>query len=173
MTGVQTCALPIYTKGIARKCFEELAGFKGLLQKQEDLKMALTHPLIPRSAKINIWEKVSKKLGVSEITSHFLKMLIDRNRLSYFEGIVAFIEDFIDQSQNLKRVDLRLAAPLGEEQETALKEKVKATLKLENVEFTTSYDESLIAGMVVSLGDRVFDGSLSGRLKSLQKQLLQ
>jgi ATP synthase F1 delta subunit len=62
------------------------------------------------------------------------------------------------------------AIPLTEEEETALREKLKARFS-EDLNFRFEVDSSLLGGVVVWVGDKVIDGSVKGRLEALKQTL--
>ena len=62
------------------------------------------------------------------------------------------------------------AIPLKEAQLEALREKLEASTK-SKIELETIVDSSIIAGLVVRVGDKVVDASYKGEMQTLKKQL--
>jgi ATP synthase F1 delta subunit len=62
------------------------------------------------------------------------------------------------------------AVPLTEEEETALREKLKARFS-EDLNFRFEVDSSFLGGVVVWVGEKVIDGSVKGKLEALKQTL--
>ena len=65
------------------------------------------------------------------------------------------------------------AIPLGEAKRREIEDKLLATTSFTKMEMHFDVDESLIGGMVIRIGDRVVDGSVSTRLLKMQRQMLK
>ena len=81
----------------------------------------------------------------------------------------AFLERVKVESGIMKAV-VTSAIPLKETQLKALKEKLELGTKSQ-IELETIVDESIIAGLIVRVGDKVVDASYKGDMQSLKKQL--
>ena len=58
-------------------------------------------------------------------------------------------------------------------QKEAIVEKLLATTDFKTMEMHYDVDETLIGGMVIRIGDRVVDSSISTKLSNLEAQLLK
>ena len=76
----------------------------------------------------------------------------------------------MDESRGLEHVRVRVAKALSGEQEAGLKRQLGTILHRE-VDLLMETDASLIGGMVVYAGSRVYDGSVQGRLQGLRREL--
>ena len=63
------------------------------------------------------------------------------------------------------------AAALNEKQQDALTAKLEA-ITGKQIQLKTHIDKSIIGGVVVKIGDKLIDGSVTSKIKSLQKQLM-
>ena len=81
----------------------------------------------------------------------------------------AFLERVKAESGIIKAV-VTSAIPLKETQIAALKETLEVGTK-SKIELETIVDESIIAGLVVRVGDKVVDASYKGEMQTLKKQL--
>ena len=64
------------------------------------------------------------------------------------------------------------ALPLSDAQKAAVEKKLLETAKYKKMEMHYETDESLIGGMVIRIGDRVVNSSISYKLDSLKRSLL-
>ena len=65
------------------------------------------------------------------------------------------------------------AVPLQEEQCRKIERRLLDTTSYTKMEMNYLLDKSLIGGMVIRIGDRVVDSSISTKLNELQKELLK
>lgn len=77
---------------------------------------------------------------------------------------------YADEVRNIAYADVVSAYPLTAEQEAALSAQL-ASASGKKVNLNVSVDESLLAGMVVTFGDKVYDGTVGARLAGLKDKL--
>ena len=107
----------------------------------------------------------------SELIQKFLGVLNDNNRLGLLRSINATYQNLRDQSQGRTRVKVVSAIDLNEQQTEQLKSTLKQSMKVEPVlEMRT--DPDILGGLIVQIGDRVFDSSVRTRLNSLRTHLM-
>ena len=109
--------------------------------------------------------------ATSELIQKFLGVLNDNNRLGLLRSINATYQKLRDQSQGRTRVKVVSAIDLNEQQTEQLKSTLKQSMKVEPVlEMRT--DPEILGGLIVQIGDRVFDSSVRTRLNSLRTHLM-
>lgn len=105
---------------------------------------------------------------VSAIVLNFLKLLFDRRRQDSIVGIYDEFVRLVDKALGRVKASVESATPLTEEELQTLTEKLGTTGK---VKLTTKVNPSLIGGIKVRLGDRVFDYSVATRLERFRQTL--
>jgi F-type H+-transporting ATPase subunit delta len=126
--------------------------------------------MIAKSRRKELLQKAFKG-RVSDLTLRFLLVLNANNRLSRFNSIVAAFNELHEQHYGRMPVEIITAGPLGDEQLQMLKQKIQAVLGSEPI-LHQSVDPSMIGGLKVKVGDRLIDGSVSGRLRRMRHGLL-
>ena len=96
--------------------------------------------------------------------------MIDKNREEYLASIYETYCAYADEVRNIAFADVVSAYPLTEEQETALSAQL-AKLSGKTVKLNVSVDESLLAGLKVTFGDKVYDGTVGARLAGMKNKL--
>ena len=74
------------------------------------------------------------------------------------------------RERGISLAEVRTALPLDDEQRTAIAERLRA-LTGDRVEMNEKVDESLIGGISVRIGDRLYDASVRSRLERLRARL--
>lgn len=108
----------------------------------------------------------------SESVLHFLHVLNDHERLALLIPIIRTFERLVDQRKGRVAVHVRTATDLDHGARSSLEQTLRDALGKEPV-LHCSVDPELIGGMIVRVGDRVWDGSLSWQIRRLQDQLME
>jgi F-type H+-transporting ATPase subunit delta len=102
----------------------------------------------------------------------FLRVLNRHGRLAMLPAIARRARGVWDHRQNRRPVTIRSAVPLDPEQTEALRNKLAALLQASPV-LTLEVDPSLIGGLVVQVGDDVYDASIRSHLERLHRRLVE
>lgn len=103
-------------------------------------------------------------------TENFLKLLLQNKRLAAVNEIAKLFEQLKAEHEGYIDVDVLTAFAFSEQEqkkftatlETKLQRKIRANVVV---------DKSILGGVIVRAGDKVIDGSVRGRLQSMQKAL--
>ncbi len=150
----------------------DLRGLVAILAGSDELRAALANPSIPRSERAGVVQAVVSKIKAHEITSNFLCLLLDNNRLAALSDIHTAFEDYYDERIGRVRARVSSAAPLDDATLDALRKHLLQVTGKNEVILETTVDPALIGGIVTHIGDRVFDGSIRTQLNLLQNKLL-
>ena len=104
-------------------------------------------------------------------TLNFLYLLVNKRRITQLTIIIRDYRALVDEKQGRLIATVQTAVALDNRQLAALQQAL-ATRTGKNIELRTEIDTSMIGGVRVRLGDTVIDGSVSGRLERVKRQLL-
>jgi F-type H+-transporting ATPase subunit delta len=149
---------------------EELRVVKEVLQYNTDLKAVL------KSSKLTIDKKkeVIKAAFVS-INAYVLNtlfILIDRHRE---DEIVEVVDQFIELSNNemgIAEAEVYSIRPLTDAERTAISTTFAAKVGKKSLRIENIVDSELLGGVKLRIGNRIYDGSLRGKLNRLERKLL-
>ena len=102
----------------------------------------------------------------------FLRVLNRHGRLELLGSIIQTARATWDRRQNRRPVTIRSAVPLSNEQQDSLRERLAKSLNAQPV-LSVVVDPALLGGLVVQIGDDVFDASLRNRLEQLRQRLIE
>jgi F-type H+-transporting ATPase subunit delta len=108
----------------------------------------------------------------SDLVLRFLRVLNRHGRLGLLGPIVAEARVIWDRRNRRIPVSVRTAVPLGEDQVQALRERLAGLVPGTPI-LSLSTDASLIGGLVVQVGDQMYDASVNSRLAQLRHRLIE
>jgi F-type H+-transporting ATPase subunit delta len=151
---------------------ERLQQMDAMIRSQSELLDLCQNPLYNQDEKKRILASLSDRIGSPPILKQFMGLLVQKNRLRQLPQIAKTFGLMVDEANGLEHVRVRVANSLSKEQEAGLKRQLEMILQRE-VDLVVEADPSLIGGMVVYAGSRVFDGSIRGRLVQLRRELVK
>ncbi|HHV64466.1 MAG TPA: F0F1 ATP synthase subunit delta [Peptococcaceae bacterium] len=146
----------------------ELRDLTQLLTNNEIIYL-LNHPNIEVEVKKETLGKILDQ-SVSDLTRHFLFLLIDRRRQNLFALIQREFSRLANEARRIIEVKVTSALALTASQEDQLKQ-VIAQSTGKNVKLQTEVKPELIGGVRLQIGDRVMDGSIATALSKMREEL--
>jgi F-type H+-transporting ATPase subunit delta len=149
----------------------ELTVVKDVFHQTPDLMNVLKHPKFTTAEKKNMIQ-TSFGSSLSTYVMNMLLTLIERKRTAIVFELVDQYETFAYELKQTAVAKVYSVKPLTEEEQMKVsavfaKRVGKTTLHIENV-----IDPTLIGGIKVRIGNRIFDGSISGKLKRMERELV-
>ncbi|MBO4949008.1 MAG: F0F1 ATP synthase subunit delta [Peptococcaceae bacterium] len=148
---------------------EDLKLVVDTIENSAELKDVLTSQTVSIDEKKNIVKQIFAD-KVDAMVLNLLFVVVDKNREESIADIYSVFCALADEVRNIAYADVVSAYPLTEEQETALSAQL-AKLSGKTVKLNVSVDASLLAGMVVTFGDKVYDGTVGARLAGMKNKL--
>ena len=138
--------------------------------KDPEIEATLSSPVVKRSAKTPVLDAAFKN-NVGDLVFNLLNVLNAKDRLSLVRHVAAAYTGLLDERAKRVRVSVRSAVPLSDAQVEQLKQTIGQATGLDPV-IHPRVDESLLGGMIVQVGDQVFDSSVRNRIEAIRTQLL-
>ncbi len=108
----------------------------------------------------------------SDLVLRFLRVLNRHGRLGLLGPIVSEARKIWDRRNRRIPVSVRTAVPLDDDQVQRLRERLAGLVPGTPI-LKISTDSSLIAGLVVQVGDEMYDASVKSRLAQLRHRLIE
>jgi len=157
-------------QGAAAPVTVQLGDFTAAYRSSPELRNFLASPAVSKAEKRGVAEKISARLGVSRIVRNFLFAVIDHQRTQLLPEIFKSFQDAVRERQGVAEAEIFAPSALNDAQKT---EMTRALEKLtgKKVETKFSLDANLLGGVLVRVGDTIYDGSLRNRLNDLRQRL--
>ncbi len=156
-------------RGELEQVYQDMIYLQSLTTGSREFLNLLRSPVIKSDVKTKILDSVTAG-KVSELTRSFTTLMVTKGRESNLPEIAS---SFVDQYKKLKgihTVTLTTATPVSDAVKAELIEQVRRTSDMKEIELDTKVDESLIGGVVLQVGDKMVDASISYDLKEVAKQ---
>jgi len=107
-----------------------------------------------------------------EVFVNFLQVLNDHDRLDLLPAILAAAQALRDERARRVRVEVESAVPLPADQREQLIQQLRAGLGKEPI-LESRIEPDLIGGLVVRVGDWVYDASVRTQFQKIRNQLIE
>lgn len=155
---------------------DEIGGQLGLLDEvvrgQEDLRAALLSPVVPRRDKGTVVEALVEAAQVDPLVGNFLRVLLEAGKLPYLGDMASTYGRMADEAAGRERGEATTLIPLEPPELDLLAASLSKALGKE-VHLTAGVDPSILGGVVVRVGNLVFDGSLRTQLRRMKETLIK
>jgi len=141
-----------------------------LIRDNGDFRDALNNPKLAIKQKQEIVNEVLHEM-MPESIINLIKVLIKSGRVSHFPNIAKQYRGLAYKHSKIQIVRITSAFELDQDQINALAEKYRKQTGASSVITGFEIDKSLLGGVVIQVGDIVYDHSLAGRLNSMKKTL--
>lgn len=142
-----------------------------VLAKNPEFGELLSSDLIGRDDKLGIVDRVLAS-KCSEFFANFLRVLIRHGRISMLPEIQAVLAKLQEEAAGKQRVRVKSARALSASSRSQIVAHLKSTFGFEPV-LQETVDASLLGGVILQVGDTVYDSSLRSRLKQLKGRLVE
>ncbi|MDN4071594.1 F0F1 ATP synthase subunit delta [Fictibacillus terranigra] len=152
------------------KAEAELRLVKSIMEQNHDIERILNHPQISEQQKKQIVKDIiGTDISASVLNTVFL--LIDRNRQGLITEMAGQFIELANESRGIADATVYSVRLLSEDEKRQLEETFakrvgKQRLRIENI-----IDQSLVGGVRIRIGNRIFDGSVRGKLERIERQL--
>ena len=133
-----------------------------------ELRALIEHPAVTFADKERILRRAVADVGAEPL--NLVLLMIRRGRPGAIPATRRHFEELVRRQRGIARAEIRSALPL-DKQDRAELERTLARLAGREVELTELVDPSLIGGISVRIGDRLYDASIRSRLERLRARL--
>ena len=145
---------------------------KDALSIDPRLNTLMRHPGISRQEKTDVLDAIFEENICKELMG-FLRLIVAKDRYRDLPDILEYFIKGMKEYTKVGTAYVATAKELSDLQKEAVQKRLVETTGYNTVEVEYQVDESLIAGMVIRINDRVVDSSVKTKLNDLTKQLMQ
>ncbi|WP_342252699.1 F0F1 ATP synthase subunit delta [Spiroplasma endosymbiont of Amphibalanus improvisus] len=142
-----------------------------LLNANKSYINLLSSVQIPREKRKKMLEAVFIKIVYKDILN-FLKLLIDRDKFKYVQYVLYKLQKDIDNARNVQYGTIFSVTKLTDKQMNIIKIKISKKLN-SNIDLINKLDPTLIGGIKIKINNKIFDGSIKNKLKTIKQSIIK
>ena len=150
---------------------KELEGFQDLLERESQLQGALAAPTIPVAKRVAILEAVLASAKVAPETLNLLRLLARNERIPFVPFVAESFRRLVLEHKQIQPGEVVSAHPLSSDQRKRLAGQLGQALG-KTMELSYRTDPEILGGVVVRVGNRVFDASVNTQLRRFKEKAL-
>jgi F-type H+-transporting ATPase subunit delta len=156
----------------AKQVLDELQSLVGEVYKADPkIEVFLTSAIVGRDRKADLIKNVFSTRS-SETFSNFLSVLNDHDRLDLLRPILTAYRELFDERSGHIHVHVRSAQPLPDDQRERLVLELKKAFQRDPI-LESRVEPDLLGGLVVQVGDWLYDASVRSNLETLRNQIIE
>jgi F-type H+-transporting ATPase subunit delta len=149
----------------------ELDSFVRALGSDPELRDFYASPVVDRNVKEQILHSVLDGRA-GELTLNFLVLLVRKRRENLLPIVARQLHEMLDREAGRAPATVGTPMPLDQVQLDELKARLSKVYRRDIIP-NTHVTPELLGGLVVQVGDRYVDASVSGKLEEMRRHLLE
>jgi F-type H+-transporting ATPase subunit delta len=141
------------------------------LARDERITRAVDSPAVPRAER----RKVVEKMLAGHVSAQALNLawlLAEHGRFGVMPDVSSEYDAKVRRSRGIVAATVATPEPLSAKELASVRARVEQIAGAK-VELTTAVDPGLVGGLTITIGDRLIDASVRGRLERLRGRLIQ
>jgi len=148
----------------------ELTHIGDLFSSTPEIPAAFADPAVSHNRKKDLMGNLIAACGCTGLISNFLQLLVDKNRTALLSQIIQAFHTLADEHSGILRPDITTAFALDDTQLAKVRNALEQT-STKHIIPRVTVDSTLLGGIVVQIGDTVYDSSVKTQLSRIQEQL--
>lgn len=150
---------------------EDVKMIQESIKGSPELDRFLQDPILTADKKMKVVDALFD--GRLHKTTHsLLKLLVSKGRENLFTQVAASYQEMRDRQLGIVEAQVRAALPLSAEDEQKIAKGIEG-LTGKKVRLNAQVDPKILGGLIIRVGDTVYDGSVLHQLNTLRGRLEQ
>jgi ATP synthase F1 delta subunit len=151
--------------------YADLGTLRTLLVTDKNFRLLVESPGIQQKERVASLADICGKLKADKLTLNFLNLLVENKRLSELKKMVDAFEVAYRQEKGQVLCVVASAAELSEADKGKVENALKQRAKDKHLILQFETNPVLLGGLLVKMGDAVFDFSVNTKIDRLETQL--
>lgn len=149
---------------------DELQELKIAYRNNIELEQLLTNPRLSMAKKKELLTTLFN--GFNPIIQNTLFVMLEKNRLTDIVDVVDEFIEFANEVAGVADAKVFSTRPLTQEESNNISVAYANKIGRNSLRIKNIIDPSLLGGFRLQIGNRIYDGSLSGKLERLKRNLI-
>ncbi|MCA0971020.1 F0F1 ATP synthase subunit delta [Halobacillus litoralis] len=147
----------------------ELRTFRDVYTSSPKLVHFLKHPRVTMDQKKQLVTKSFQSF--SNEVLHTLQLLVDRHREDIMMDMVAQFITKMNDAKGIADAEVYSVRELSDAEKQRISETFAPKVGKKSLNLTNIVDPEILGGIRLRIGNRIFDGSISGKLRRMKREL--
>ncbi len=147
---------------------QELNLFNQLIEENEQLQKLVYSPVFGSDEKSAAITQLLRKAKAKDLVVQFIGTITNNGRLFAIKEIISAFNKEVEIKRGKVSAEVVSAIPLDEKRIAQIHKSILSISGAKDVSLKMRVDSSLIGGLVIRIGSRMFDTSLKTKLKRLE-----
>ena len=147
---------------------QDLNSFSVLIDENEQLQKLIYSPIFGAEEKSSAITKLLKKAKAKDLVVQFIGTIAKNGRLFAIKEIIFAFNKEVDTRRGKLSAEVVSAIPLDNKRQAQIHKLIISIAGAKEVSLVMRIDASLIGGLVIRIGSRMFDTSLKTKLNRLE-----
>lgn len=143
-----------------------------VIRSSRELQLFLKSPIIKEDKKKEIIQEIFTDSRVDPVTLKFMLLLIEKKRENLLHDIVKMYQELYDEKMGIVTAEVLTAVEISESEKKKVERKILELTGAKKVKAIYKVDPSIIGGIVIRIGDTVYDASIRRKVQLLREQLI-
>ncbi len=143
----------------------------GLLVETPEAGRFLANPTVAEADRQKLMATIIEQLKLAGPVANLARLLLDRGRFTAIDAIYSHFTEILDGRTGRVQAKVISAAPLGDAAKTRLHSMLTKSYDKE-VLLDADINPELIGGLIIQVGNTVWDGSVRNHLERLRERML-
>lgn len=149
------------------KVKEDMSMIAETVSQNRDLELLLKSPIINKEQKLSVLTKIFAG-NMTDLSNSFVKMIVDNNREEILGAIAASYINEYKTHKNIASAEVITAIPMTKEFKQKVEKLIQAS-ENRTIELTETVNADIIGGLIIKIGDKQIDSSISRRISDLKQ----
>jgi F-type H+-transporting ATPase subunit delta len=148
----------------------DLREVKKVFEHTPELHGLIVSPRLSAEKRTNLITELFK--GGNPYVINTVLLMIERGRLDEISGLVDGFVQLSNKAKGIEDAKVYSTRPLTEEELASISSAFSAKIGKQSLRIENIVDPSLLGGLRLQIGNRIFDSSVATKLSRLQRQLI-
>ncbi|ALX49891.1 F0F1 ATP synthase subunit delta [Lentibacillus amyloliquefaciens] len=156
-------------KGTLEQLVEESHVLKSVFNENDQIVEFLEHPRVNKDKKSQFLDDVFQSFSDDVLKT--LKLLASRHRVTLVPSIIDHFNQMVNDVKEIAEAKVYSVRELSESEKEQLEKSFAKRFNKQAIKLETVVDPSIIGGIKLQIGNTIYDGTISGKLKRIERNM--
>ena len=155
--------------GVLDAVMKDMQELTNLSKDSREFIVFLESPLYKTTVKKEAVLKLTEKQN--DLSRGVYGLMVDKNRESYIPAMAKSFIAMYNESNKIVQVEVNSAVELSKNTLKDIEKYVKSITDSKSVDIKTNIDKSVVGGLTIEFGGKIFDSTVSTQINKIKKEL--